>query len=164
MEAPSHFKPAGVVLQAYHSPTEPPFLHRRRYSGSRARGVAYEKRAQKYLQQLFPETYIPSPWLRFQGAEGAWRWCQPDGLIIDLPRGILTCVEVKYQHTSDAWWQVRHLYLPVLRLLYRPDLWELQVCEIVRWYDPATLFPEAVELAFEPSRPSGKFKVHIWRP
>jgi hypothetical protein len=91
------------------------------------------------------------------------RWCQTDGLLFDVDRGLITLVECKYQHTSDAWWQLKMLYLPVLRTIF-PG-WEFATVEVVKWYDPATKIPEPVFLlpdvgAAQP----GKFNVHIWNP
>lgn len=159
------FSPAGSVAEARFSLTPPPFIRQRKYTGRRAEGIRYERKVQDMLLDVFPDSYIPSPWLHFLGAEAdKWRWCQPDGILVDFERGLLTVLEVKYSHTSDAWWQVRRLYTPVLQRIFPPALWEYQACEIVKWYDPATKFPEPVELASELDRPSRKFKVHIWRP
>lgn len=120
---------------------------------------------QDFLLAAFPQSYVPSPWLHFRSESSEkWRWCQPDGLLVDIERGIITCVEVKYSHTENAWWQVRKLYLPVLEKLFPPALWRLQACEVVKWYDSAVVFPEPVELAAEIGKPSDRFKVHICRP
>lgn len=127
--------------------------------------MRYERLVQNYLSEVFREEYIASPWLHFL-AEGSskWRWCQPDGLLIDIERGIITCVEVKYAHTPNAWWQVRQLYLPVLERIFPKTLWELQVCEVVKWFDSAVEFPEPLKLVASIGVPSSKFKVHICRP
>lgn len=160
MPQPANFKPAGQVECASISSTPPPFIRIRKYRGRRADGIRYEKRVQAHLATLFPHAYLPSPWLRFR-VDGQWRWCQPDGLIFDLDRGRIICVEIKYSHTEAAWWQVRQLYLPVLRLCFPETHWKFECCEIVRWYDPATFFPEPVELASEVDKLSSKFRVHI---
>jgi hypothetical protein len=158
---PEDFKPAGRVLGAELS--QPPRLRKRRYTGARLKGVQYEKKVQEHLGEFYGERYIPSPWLRFFTG-GAWRWCQPDGLLFDPVLGKLCIVEVKYQHTADAWWQVRHLYQPVLELIFPKSLWKYEACEVVRWYDPATLFPEPTVLAHEVGMAHPSFKVHIWHP
>lgn len=164
MIPPERFVPAGNVEEARLAKDSPPFIRRRRYTGRRAEGIRFEKRAHTHLEESYPETYVRSPWLHFREKDSAkFRWCQPDGLIFDLPRGIITVVEVKYSHTSDAWWQVRRLYIPVLEKIFG-EQWDYQVCELVKWYDGATRFPEPVELASDITRPSKKFKVHIWRP
>jgi hypothetical protein len=159
--APAGFKPAGLVLAADFC--TPPALRKRRYTGRRLEGVRYEKKVQAYLQDFYGDHYVASPWLRFFTG-GIWRWCQPDGILFDVCRGRITIVEVKYQHTSDAWWQVRHLYGPVLSFMFPESLWEYSACEVVKWYDPAISFPEKVVLASEVSMVHPAFKVHIWRP
>lgn len=161
--APQGFRPAGRVLSANFA--LPPAIRKKRYTGRRLEGVRYERKVQDYLSSFYGDRYIPSPWLRFfpAGEKAQWRWCQPDGILIDLPRGRITIVEVKYQHTADAWWQVRHLYLPVLQVMFPASHWEFDFCEVVKWYDPATLFPEKVVLAQEVSMRHPSFKVHIWR-
>lgn len=159
--APQGFRPAGRVLSANFS--QPPALRKRRYTGRRLEGVRYEKKVHAYLEEFYGERYIPSPWIRFF-TEGAWRWCQPDAILIDLEHGRITIVEIKYQFTSDAWWQVKHLYEPVLRVMFPATLWCFDYCQVVKWYDPATPFPEPVVLAHEVSMVHPKFKVHIYRP
>lgn len=159
--APSSFRPAGRVLSAAFC--LPPAIRKKRYTGRRLAGIRYERKVHEYLELLYGDKYVASPWLRFY-TEAGWRWCQPDGLVVDAARGRITIVEVKYQHTSDAWWQVRHLYQPVLEKMFPPSLWELDACEVVKWYDPATLFPEKVVLAQDVHMHHPSFKVHIWRP
>ena len=159
--APAAFRPAGLVLSADFC--TPPALRKKRYTGRRLEGVRYEKKVQSHLEDFYGDRYIPSPWIRFFTG-GAWRWCQPDGILLDVPHGLLTIVEVKYQHTSDAWWQVRQLYEPVLRVMFPESLWRFTACEVVKWYDPAIQFPEKVVLANEVSMQHPAFKVHIWRP
>jgi hypothetical protein len=115
---------------------------------------------------MFEGLYLDGPWLYFQEeGDRPPRWCQPDGLIIDVQTGRLTIVEVKYQHTGDAWWQLTQLYRPVLEKLFPKRLWAMQVVEVVKWYDASVLFPERVALLEIPNEPlrSG-FGVHIWKP
>lgn len=158
------FRPAGRVLSANFS--NPPAIRRKRYTGRRLEGIRYERKVQDYLSTFYGENYLASPWLRFFPAgDGArWRWCQPDGILLDPRRGKITIVEVKYQHTSDAWYQVKELYLPVLQVMFPSPLWTFDFCEVVKWYDPDTAFPEKVVLAQEVSMRHPSFKVHIWRP
>lgn len=142
----------------------PAFAKRPLPRGRRRAGILYERKAQEYLHDRFGLRYIPSPWLLFQGkVSDPLRWCQPDGLLINLPRGHITVLEIKYQHTPDAWWQLTHLYLPILQKLF--PLWTLSRCEVVKWYDPAQAFPQRVILthALEGLSPE-EFGVHIWKP
>ena len=158
---PEGFRPAGRVLKAEFG--IPTFIRKRRYTGRRAEGVRYEKKVQAYLREFYGDRYVDSPWLRFY-AEGKWRWCQPDAVMFDVPRGVITIIEIKYQHTADAWWQVKQLYYPVLKVLFPERLWSFEFCEVVKWYDPLVPFPERVVLAQEVSMPHSAFKVHIWHP
>jgi hypothetical protein len=115
------------------------------------------------LEFRFEWRYVRSPWIKFL-SDGRWRWCQPDGLLFLPEQGRLVVVEVKYQHTADAWWQVRHLYQPVLEHIFPRRLWEYEACEIVKWFDPAIVFPEKLVLALDPDMRHKDFKVHIWKP
>ncbi|NIS77766.1 MAG: hypothetical protein GTO00_09170 [Deltaproteobacteria bacterium] len=118
------------------------------------------------LQKEFPLYFVSGPWFNFINDERMERqWCQPDGLLVDILQGLVTIVEVKLRHTSDAWWQTRHLYEPVMRRFFDERLWKFNVLEIVRWYDPDVRFPERYKMVggvdeLEP----GKFGVHIWKP
>jgi hypothetical protein len=114
------------------------------------------------LLNCYGGLYRANPWIQFY-ADGMRRWCQPDGILVEEGLQRLHIVECKYQHTTDAWWQVRHLYAPVLRAIF-PAPWEFQVVEVVKWYDPALAFPERVVLASEIHMDSPFFKVHIWNP
>lgn len=158
---PPNFYPARQIVHAEF--TDAPALKRHRYTGRRLQGVLYERAVHEYLAFRYGDFYLASPWLKFF-AEGKWRWCQPDGLLFVPEQGRLVVVECKYQHTTDAWWQVRHLYQPVLEHIFPRDLWTYEVCEVVKWYDPAVLFPERVVLAGEVDMKHKDFKVHIWKP
>lgn len=159
--APNNFTPAIGVLHAEFSTA--PALRKKRYTGRRLQGIRYECAVHEHLLFRYGARYLPSPWLKFF-ADGRWRWCQPDGLLFDFVRGRITIVEVKYQHTSDAWWQVRHLYQPVLEHMLPNILWTYEVCEVVKWFDPAVAFPERTVLAGEVDMRHKDFKVHIWKP
>lgn len=112
------------------------------------------------LRERFGSAYLPSPWVRFVDVSGA-HWCQPDG-ILSLGHG-LTIVEFKYQHTIDAWSQLRLLYEPVINVLHPGQ--PVRVLEIVKWYDCAIAFPEPVKLVKDvAAHLTGDFGVHIWKP
>lgn len=160
---PRAFNPAGVVTTAHMQLTPPPFIRPHRYTGRRAQGVRYEKHVHMMLSQRYPGQHVQGPWLRFY-SNGKPRWCQPDALLVDITQGRIVVLEVKYQHTADAWWQLNHLYVPVLRAMFPPTLWALSTCEIVKWYDPATWFPCRVAMLSDPMMSKGnEFGVHIWR-
>lgn len=119
-------------------------------------GVRYERKVQERLSEIFGEAYSPSPWFRFlgrpgrtrrtqrrgaAGASGAWRWCQPDGIVrIGEAGGLVVIFEVKSRFSSDGWYQLRQLYHPVVMAAYRPAV--VGLCLISRYYDPFVSFPE----------------------
>lgn len=110
-----------------------------------------------------PTVYIPSQWWRFSAC-GDVRWCQTDGLRLDLREGRAIIYEIKYQHTPDAWFQLRELYEPVVGAALGPA-WSIQLVEVVKWYDPATFFPERTAMCADPLQaPVGRIGVHIWAP
>ena len=157
---PQGFKPAGRVVAAEFC--EQPQLRRQAYTGRRPLGVKDEKGVQAFLERAFPTRYVASPWIKFFVAGASkWRWCQPDGLLIDTQAGWITVVEVKYNHTSDAWAQLKLLYLPVLQAIFPAKLWQFDCCEVGKWYDPAVVYPEPVVLAHDITMRHQAFKVHI---
>lgn len=121
---------------------------------------------QDKLEEAYLDFYVPSPWFIFKevGIDRP-RWCQPDGLLILPYTGQVTIVECKLQHTVDAWWQLKWLYMPVIVKAFPHDLWNYGLCEVVKWYDPATTFPEKVKMrpTLESVRPN-EFGVHILKP
>lgn len=153
---------------AYNPPQHADRIAQQRTRGARGAGNRYERHAQAYLAEQLGECYVPSRWFiyRARSHEHA-SFAQPDGLYFDFERGIITCFEIKIRHTDRAWWQLRHLYQPIVRHVFGTRQWRYAVVEVVCWFDPHTSFPEAVAAlpklsaaAFDP----GRFHVHIWRP
>lgn len=160
---PANLRPAGHVTKAFVSDTAPSFVRPQRRHGRRALGIRYEKAVQDYLEVRYGQSYIRSPWLHFANDKDVWHWCQPDGVLLQHERRRFTIIEVKYQHTSDAWWQVEKLYRPVLEFLF-PG-WECARCEVVKWFDGTIAFPEQTKLCEEIGAvPFGFFGVHIYKP
>jgi len=158
---PSWFRPAGNVLWARFDAVGPGFTvpHLR---GRRGDGIRYEWKVHGYLARLFPGKVCHAPWIRFHSEGQRLRWAQPDVLLIDILAGRIVVGEVKHTHTSDAWYQLEHLYKPLLRTIFPENLWRIDLLEIVRWYDPATLFPCPIVLTNDPFNvPLGRFGVHI---
>ena len=162
---PSSFSPVGELLWARPIAGKPPFIRRRKPRGRKAQGVKYERDAHMHFREQFGAEYIYSQWFQFQEPDNKVRWCELDGLLLRPKLGLVTILEMKYQHTSDAWWQLNYLYRPILRHLLPSGLWDISVCEVVKWYDPATAFPEAVRRVSDVRdvQPE-EFGVHIWKP
>ncbi len=144
----------------------PGFVASRRRTRSRTflAGLAFEKQVRLSLAAAFPTQLIPSPWFTFRTADAPTRlrWCQPDALLLDIRRSRITIVEVKLRHTADAWWQLRRLYEPVVRAAFGAA-WGCSACEVVKYFDPATAFPEAFEFVDDLGTiHPAQFAVHIW--
>lgn len=134
---PLRFRPAGEVRSAWvtqRGPFGEPST--RRGSAAQRAGKRYEKKIHTELQKLWAE-YWRSPWFQYTNQSGTY-YCQPDGLL-HTPYGTVI-IEVKYTFCSDAWWQLRKLYAPVVEAALKPK--KLFLVLICRSYDPAVSFPE----------------------
>ena len=163
---PPNFLPARDVHHAKLLKHAPPFIRQPKKRGRKWAGIKYERAAHEYFCELLAPYYTPGPWISFvDGPSGEHRFCQPDGLIIQPERGRVTIVEFKYTHTELAYWQLFHLYLPVVQALFPPNLWKYAGVEICARYDCAIVCPEQPRLrknVFD-AFPTA-FNVHIWRP
>jgi hypothetical protein len=163
---PARFRPARGVEWARFSDNAPTFKRKGRVTGRRLQGVKYEIAAQAMVNRKF-KLYIENPWLIFY-SEGGLHYCRPDGLLFDFKLGVIIIVEMKYQHTTDAWWQVRKLYEPVLRRMFPETLWTFHFLELVKWFDSAVKWPEQIRMieniedTFHISHE--QTGVHIWKP
>jgi hypothetical protein len=140
---PNRFRAAVGVGTARFLPGQPPFLKRGRSVGRYAAGIRYELGVGEILELwALGRSEIQlrlGQWIEFQDRSGK-RWCQVDALWIDnSSRRCLVC-EIKYQHTPDAWWQLKHLYVPVLQRVMPGYI--LGMLEIVHWFDPGMAWPE----------------------
>lgn len=116
---------------------------RRRPRGStpaQKSGLRYQRSVCDHLREVFPrrESLLVGPWLEY--SMGLRRgYCQPDalGFFYDL----VYIFEIKLSSTTDAWWQLRHLYEPVCRVLYPAK--RLVLVNVVKSYSPEVLFPES---------------------
>lgn len=148
----------------------PPFLEKRipkQLIGARQRGKKFERKVLLALEEEGRDgLFFPQQWARFKTRENGreWRWCQFDGFHLDPRRGRCTIFEIKLQHTWKAWWQLRFLYIPLLRKMLPAELWEIRSCEIVGWYDRLVELPETVQLCEDPfDPPLNEFGVCIWK-
>ena len=108
----------------------PPFAHGKICGNAAQRtGQRYEREIQRLLRDDL-ELYYPSPWFLYNGK----KYCQPDGIMVDLSKGLLVIVEIKYKHCLKAWQQLHGLYRPVVRKVFSPD-WDLKLLEICKTYE-----------------------------
>lgn len=166
--APAWFKPIrGAITDAQITGAmmKPALSGGAQMSIAKQNGLRYERIVQEYLQLLalkFEAVYLPEPGIRFRDNSG-FRVCYPDGLFIRAASAVI--VEIKIQHMPEAWWQLRKLYEPVVKILFPTT--PTHVLEIVKTFDAAMPFPEEVDVVGNPENflyiPNEKFGVSIWR-
>lgn len=103
-------------------------------------GRRYEKKALGHLASVLGRGFDPSRWFKFYDGTKL-RFCQVDGLLRVGEDVVI--FEVKIGFTADAWWQLRRLYEPVVRVALNPKRVDLVV--VCRSFDPAVAFPEPYE-------------------
>lgn len=168
LATPKKFKPAIEVVRARLLPGKPDFIKRKRSRGRYAVGIRYERKVHEHLAQLslgLPNLeYLQGPWVEFWDQRGH-RYCQPDALLVDRVQKAIVIYEVKYQHTADAWWQLVHLYRPVISVIY-PEYRPIALMEIVHWHDPSVVFPERYDFTRSPLKVphANTVAVHIFNP
>src|SRR5215207_3219358 len=119
-----------AVLQTCASlPCRPAFIPPQRGKGTKALGLAYEKKVGKLLAKHWPGRLRSGVWFEF--LDDRPRWCQVDHFVV-LPNQILL-VECKLAEKASAWSQMRDLYAPILSRLYpnRP-VTRVQATKILR--------------------------------
>jgi hypothetical protein len=162
---PAYIKlPQGDITHAERTLQNPYAGKRSHRSGAQKAGLAYQSRVGRHLGDTCPATSVVSgPWFYYSDATRVRSYCQPDFLIRTLSGRALVVVEAKLRWTSDAWWQLRSLYLPVLRkAMLGETLLPLCIC---RSYDPAIRIPEPVNFVDEVDEcKPGLFNVMVWKP
>lgn len=100
-----------------------------RARGSRAAGLAYERKVGKLLERLWPGEVNSGHWFEFTDAYGQG-CCQPDHFVV-FPEQILL-VECKLTENRSGWEQIRGLYRPVLEAEFRLPVTGVQACKHLR--------------------------------
>lgn len=164
---PSHlyYLPSGEIYDARRILSSPhSSAPRKPASAAQRAGKRYERFATSRLVELAgPCTVHLGPWYRYVDGSAGARFCQPD-LVLELPSCTLV-VEAKSSAFGlvDAWWQLFHLYLPVLRRAAERGvpLVPLAVC---RSFDPAVALPAEASLinSLQEATP-GRFNVMVVR-
>lgn len=168
------FYPASGVTFATFTNTKPKFTENPVIALTRAQkeGLRYEKKVHEYLQSLLLRAQDTnyelklSPWIMFKASSDSFkriRFCQPDAVLVSRDNLRIILCEIKYQHTNDAWKQLRLLYEPVLRHIY--PLASIACVEICKWFDPHINFGEHFYYNEDPLQAiSSSLGVHIFRP
>lgn len=143
----------------------PSFLGAGRARGAKLSGLAYEKRAQQYLEERFNGLYIRGPWIAYKlRHEKQVRFCQPDGIYFNFPQLYVGIIELKLKHTAEAYWQIKNLYEPLLRKIFS-EHFTFRAIEMCKWFDGTDYFPcEPIMVNDLELFPKNGFGVHIWRP
>lgn len=82
------------------------------------------QRSEWFPKDAYPDNRIKrsavtvefGPWFRFTSTNqpSVWRWCQPDVLIVSESAAVV--LEIKLTLEPRAWWQLAHLYRPVVSM------------------------------------------------
>lgn len=132
-------------------------------------GKRYEarvwERLESYCAAAFPGSqFFIGPWFEFRTMGEGLRRAQPDVMLLRANH-VLLC-EIKAQHTTAAWWQLRELYEPLVRFHW--PVHHVSVCEICNTFDASVRLPEAVELVrdFDELLALSDSNYHVlpWRP
>lgn len=141
--------------------TESPKFLRESKKGSKARGLAYEKKVKKWLERRsssFPREseFFFGQWLAFVD-DGGSGLAQPDIYIL-LPGGWILLIEIKLTQTDYAEAQLEKLYKPLLEHIYRPaGICCVQICKNLR-YDAPHKIEDLSQLVDSPR--AGTFLLH----
>lgn len=144
-----------------------------RGSAAQKAGLRYEAKVLRLLKECF-DGFQASQWFEFEDpSTRGRRWCQPDGLLLrsglsgDGRSKRAFLFEVKIRATSDAWYQLKHLYAPVIQAAYQPE--EIYFINICRSFDPSIPFPETPNHLSEISEAAicageaRKLSVYTWK-
>lgn len=122
-------------------------------------GLAYERRVHDVLSSIYGESYRHDTPILYSDRRGARR-AIPDG-ILSLGRTTVV-IEVKLSHTERAWWQLRRLYLPLLRCLL-PATQRVVGVELCCNFDPELRWPEAFTILKSLHTTPSELGVLQWR-
>jgi len=139
-----------------------------RHTKSQKDGIRYEQRVQKHIQRLVGglEEFelLLNPWILFhtrRDGPTAVNFCQPDILLVERTK--VTIIECKLAHTNDSWIQLRKVYEPVLKQIYKDKKFAL--LEVCKWFDPHTPYSETFYYCEDVLKAEeGKLGIHIHKP
>lgn len=119
-----------------------PYPAPRKLKGSKAAGIAYERKFGRLLPELISQTPFSAHgihqavWLEFTDATGKG-FAQPDFFLLPPADSVLgpdfgIILETKLSINTRGWFQLEKLYLPLLRKLYKIDFKLVLVCKNMR--------------------------------
>ena len=106
-----------VVFRTPSLSDRPSFAIPRKAKGAKLRGLRYEESVCNWLVERLREPWVcfDHQWLSYVDSFGKTHYCQPDFFAISVDRGLVLVIEVKLTRVAKAWYQLNHLYMPVLR-------------------------------------------------
>lgn len=140
-------------------------LHHRkkaRHTAAQAAGIRYEKLALSHLVELVP--LVPHPAFKFF-ASGFDQYAIPDAIVVDAAERILTIIEIKIRHTSDACFQLNNLYKPIVQKAFPHML--VNLLEVCKSFDAEVSLPQHFKLVQDPvhftkSYQSGVLGIYVY--
>ena len=100
--------------------------------GSKAAGLAYEKKVGRKLRRLWPDL-VSGQWFEYSDANGVG-CCQVDHyVVLDYQVVVFEC---KLSQTPVGFSQIDLLYRPILEMVYGKPVTGVQVCKHLREIDP----------------------------
>lgn len=117
--------------------------------------MTFENKTEKYLRKIFDELELAvagwellcHQWFRFSDASGL-HYCQLDFALVGPEHIVL--IECKRSQTEIAELQMRELYIPVLRDVYKKPVVMVQAFNIATYDFSARRLPCPSELCFTP--------------
>lgn len=144
---PYFTRKAGELLSAHvafkQSPPKP-----RPASIAARLGLRFEAKCLKRLQAEFGIRFASHICFGFQSLTEGGRSIIPDGLIFSPDYRTVTIVEVKLRHTTDAFFQLHDMYLPIVRRAL-PGF-RVTGLELVLYYDPRLVLPKSKAIISHP--------------
>lgn len=106
---------------------EGPRFPKVKLTGSKAAGIAYEKRVGRQIRAEFGDSWEikTSQWIEFEDSQGSG-WACPD--LYMIRDDLVVCVESKLTQTKAAERQLLKLYLPLLLRIYARKVVCVQSC------------------------------------
>ena len=141
----------------------PSFIRKiNRTKGSKRAGELFEEKVHVELRKKFRDRYVSGAWIEYDGDLCGIKVCQPDGIIFDFERGIITVVECKLSFTADAWYQLNELYIPVLRVMFPEDLWQIRGVQIYKFAAGGVKYPEYPRVVWRFNNFDGGHNIMRW--
>ena len=97
----------------------PPFaVGKKTRKGSIGAGIRFEEKVGAYLRSRFGAKAITGVWVKYWDTFGNESICEMDGIVLDVYSGLIVVCECKLTHTRDAWFQLNHKYMPLMKFLF----------------------------------------------